>query len=138
MAEILHLKDSYSKHPHFFITFKRMDTTELAKKEKIYFVSDPGRSPINFLKCVFQSFKILLKERPDVIITTGAGVAIPPSYLAKLFFGSKIVFVESFCRIEEPSLSGRAMYPISDLFLVQWPEMLKKYGDRAIYKGAIL
>jgi len=115
-----------------------MDTSELEKKEKVYFVADPGRSPINFLKCMIQSFKAVIKEKPDVIISTGAGVAIPPCYLAKLFFNSKIIFVESFCRIEEPSLSGKFMYPISDLFLVQWPEMLKKYGDKALYRGGIL
>ena len=138
LTEMFHLKKCYSKYPHFFITFQRMDTSELSRQEKVYFVTDPGRNPINFLKCVVQSFKMLLKEKPDVVISTGAGVAIPVCYLAKLFFGSKVIFVESFCRIEEPSLSGKLTYPISDLFLVQWPEMLKKYGDKAIYKGAIV
>ncbi|GAI84775.1 unnamed protein product [marine sediment metagenome] len=115
-----------------------MDTSELSKKEKVYFVADPKRNPISFLKCVVQSFTILFKEKPDVLISTGAGVAIPACYLAKLFLGSKIVFVESFCRIKEPSLSGKFMYPISDLFLVQWPEMLEKYGDKAVYRGAVV
>lgn len=138
LTEMLHLKGCYSKFPHFFITFKRVDTSELSKKKKVYFVTDPGRNPINFLKNIFESFRVLLKEKPDVIISTGAGIAVPSCYLAKFFFGSKIVFVESFCRIEKPSLSGKFMYPISDLFLVQWPEMLDKYGDKAIYRGAIV
>lgn len=138
LTEMFHLKKCYSKRPHFFITFKRVDTSELDKQEKVYFVADPKRNPISLLKCIIQSFKALFKEKPDVMISTGAGVAIPSCYLAKLFFGSKIIFVESFCRIEEPSLSGKFMYPISDLFLVQWPEMLEKYGDKAIYGGAIV
>jgi len=137
LTETLHLKKFYSRHPHFFITFKRMDTSELTEDEKVHFVADPGRNPINFLKCAIQTFNVLLKEKPDIIISTGAGVAVPACYLAKLFFDSKIIFIESFCRVEEPSLSGKFIYPISDLFLVQWPEMLKKYGGKAVYKGAI-
>ena len=138
LAEMLHLENCYSKYRHFFITFKRIDTSELGKHEKVYFVADPGRNPINLLKCVIQSFKVLLKERPAVVISTGAGVAVPSCYLAKLLFGSKIVFVESFCRTEEPSLTGKFTYPVSDLFFVQWPEMLEKYGDKAVYRGAIV
>lgn len=138
LTEILHIKKCYSKYPHFFITFKRMDTAEIGKREKTYFVEDPGRSVIKFLKCTFQSFKILLIEKPNVIITTGAGVAVPACYLGKLFFNSKVVYIESICRIEEPSLVGRVLYPIADLFLVQWKDMLDKYGDKAIYRGAIV
>ena len=138
LTEILHIKSCYSKYPHFFITFKRVDTTELGKREKTYFVENPSRNVIKFLKCVYQSFRILLKEKPDVIMTVGAGVAVPVCYLGKLFFNSKVVYIESFCRIEEPSLSGKFMYPVSDLFLVQWPEMLNKYGKKAVYRGAIV
>lgn len=138
LTEILHIKNCYSKYPHFFITFKRVDTAELGKREKAYFVENPSRNVIKFLKCVCQSFRILLKEKPDVIMTTGAGVAVPACYLGKLFFNSKVVYIESICRIEEPSLCGRVLYPIADLFLVQWKNMLGKYGDKAIYRGAIV
>lgn len=110
---------------------------ELKKNEKVYFVEDPSRNPIKFLKCLFQTFCILKKEKPKVIISTGAGVAVPACFLGKLFFKSKIIFIESFCRIEEPSLSGKLIYPISDLFLVQWKKLLKFYG-KAIYRGSVV
>lgn len=138
LTEMLHLKPCYSKHPHFFLTFKRQDTSELAKAERTHFVADPGRSPVALLRCVAQSLSVLLKERPDVVISTGAGVAIPACYIAKFLLGAKVVFVESFCRIEEPSFSGRIVYPIANLFLVQWPEMLRRYGENAVYRGAIV
>jgi len=138
LTEEMHIKACYSKHPHFFITFRRQDTSDLSKEEKVYFVEDPGRNPVNLLKCVFQSFGILSKERPDVVISTGAGVAIPACYLAKILFGSKVVFLESFCRVEEPSFAARLVYPIADIFMVQWPQMIKKYGPKAVYKGAIV
>jgi len=120
------------------MTFKREDTSELAKREKVYFVEDPKRNIIKFLKSIVQTLSILSKESPDVVISTGAGIGVVTCYVAKLFFSTKIIFFESFCRIEEPSLSGRLAYPISDMFFVQWREMLKKYGEKAIYRGAVI
>lgn len=138
LTEITHLEKCYSKYPHFFITFKRIDTIELSRHERVYFVDDTERNPKRFINCLIQSLRILIKERPDVVISTGAGVAIPACYLAKILLKSKIIFIESFCRIEEPSLSGRIMYPVADMFLVQWKSILKKYGKKAIYRGAIV
>lgn len=138
LTELLFLKKCYSKYQRFFITFKREDTAEIAKQERVYFVEDPKRNIIRFLKSFFQTFSILSKENPDVVISTGAGVGVITCYIAKLFFGSKIIFLESFCRIEEPSFSGRLVFPIADMFFVQWKEMLQKYGEKAIYRGAIV
>jgi len=138
LTELMHLKECYSKYKRFFVTFKREDTNELAKEEKVYVVEDPKRNLIKFFKSVFQTFSILSKEHPDIVISTGAGVGVVTCYIAKLFFGSKIIFLESFCRIEEPSLSGKLVFPISDLFFVQWKELLQKYGKGAIYRGAII
>lgn len=138
LTEILQLKECYKRCHHLFITFKREDTTELSKKEKMYFVDDPKRNLLSVFKCIFQTFKIIIKEKPNVIISTGAGVALPSCYISKLFFKSKIIFVESFCRTEEPSLSGKLVYPIADLFFVQWRRLLDKYGKKAIYRGAVI
>jgi UDP-N-acetylglucosamine:LPS N-acetylglucosamine transferase len=138
LTEMMHLKKCYSGYPHFFLTFRRQDTLELRKSEKAYFVEDPGRSVIKLLKCVFQTASVLANEKPDVVISTGAGVAIPACYLAKIMLGSKLIFLESFCRVEEPSFSARLVYPIADQFFVQWPQMLRKYGSKAVYRGAIV
>ena len=137
LTEISQIKESYEKYDHFYITFRRENSKELAEKERVYFVEDPGRSVKNLIKCIFQSFKILWNEKPKVIMSTGAGVAVPTCFLGKFFFKSKIIFIESFCRIYKPSLTGRTIYPISDLFLVQWEELLKKYGDKAVFKGRV-
>lgn len=138
LTEMMHLKDCYSEHSHFFITFRRHDTTDLKRKEDVRFVDDPGRNPVKLLRCVFQTMSVLSRERPGVVISTGAGIAVPACYLAKLMFGSRVVFLESFCRVEEPSFAARLVYPIADLFMVQWPQMLRKYGPKAVYKGAIV
>ena len=138
LTEISQIYGCYSKYRRFFITFKREDTKELAKREKVYFVEDPSRNPMNFIRCLFQTFSILRKEKPNVIISTGAGVAIPACFLGKFFFKSKVIFIESFCRIKEPSLSGKLIYPIADLFFVQWKSLLDFYGKKAIYRGSVV
>lgn len=135
LTEMLQIENAYKKHDHFFVTFEREDSKALSGR--VYFVNDPKRNPFKVLKNVFQSFALLVRERPEVVITTGAGMAVPFCYLAKLF-GKKVVYIESFCRIEQPSLTGKMLYGIADLFLVQWEDLLEKYGKKACYWGKLL
>mgnify|MGYP002784857490 FL=1 len=78
---------------------------------------------------------IALLRRFDVVISAGPGLTIPVFYAAKLM-GRKTIFLESWCRAHSMSVSGKACYPIADLFFVQWPEMTKHY-PRAIYVGRL-
>ena len=135
LSELLQLEDFYKNKEHFFLTFRRPNSEELSKKEKTYFVADPKRNPIRLLVNLWQSAVVFFNEKPDVVLTTGAGVAFPIALIAKIF-GKKVIYIESFCRITEPSLSGKLFYHISDIFLVQWPEM-KKYFKRAEYYGGV-
>lgn len=137
LTEVLFLKDLFNKYDHFFVTFKRQDSIELSKKEKVYFIEDPKRNPIKLFKNIFQSLFIFLKEKPSLVISTGAGVVVPFCYFAKLF-GSKIIFIESFCRTDIPSFSGKMIYPIADLFFVQWKMLSQKYGKKAIFAGQVI
>ena len=101
-------------------------------KERVYFVNDPKRSPVKFFANAIKSLYVFLRERPDAVITTGAGVAIPFCFMAKLF-GKRLVYIESFCRVQEPSGTGRALYRIAGLFIVQWEELVDVYGKKAVY-----
>lgn len=74
-------------------------------------------------------------ERPDIIISSGAAVAVPFFYLGKLF-GSKVVYIEVFDRIDKATVTGRMVYPITDLFIVEWEEMKRVY-PKAINLGSI-
>jgi UDP-N-acetylglucosamine:LPS N-acetylglucosamine transferase len=82
-------------------------------------------------------FKILIIEKPKVVISTGAEIAIPVFYMAKLL-KIKTIFIESWCRVFEPSTTGKSIYPIADIFFVQWKQLLKKYGKKAKYEGAVI
>lgn len=136
LSEISQLKEYYSRYDHFFITFRRNDSIELAKKERVFFVVDPERNPLLFVINFFQSIKLLLREKPDAVISTGAGTAIAACIIGKVF-GKKVVFIESYCRIKEPSFSGKIIYRLNaaDLFLVQWKENLKFFPKAKYYGG---
>lgn len=133
LTELSQLKNAWKGYEHFYITFKE-ETSKYLKN--VYYITDPKRSPLKLFKNFFQSLKILIKENPDVLITTGGGIAVPGCYIGK-FLGKKIIYIESFCRTENPSLTGKLLYPVSDIFLVQWRKLLKKYGKKALYKGRI-
>jgi UDP-N-acetylglucosamine:LPS N-acetylglucosamine transferase len=136
LIEAISLYPLIRKYPNFFITVKRKQSKELLKDKKTYFVIDPKRNPLKLLLNFLQSLKILLKEKPNIIISTGASSAIPACYLGK-FFGCKIIFIESLAAVEKPSLSGRFAYPIADLFIVQWKNLLKFY-KKGIYGGQLI
>ncbi len=134
LTELLQVKEVVEGYDSFFVAFKREDTEGF--DEKLYFIEDPKRNPFKLFKNFFQSLKIIYQERPGVIITTGAGVVVPLCYIGKIF-GAKIIFIESFARITSRSLSGVFVYPIADLFFVQWESVLTKYGKKAVYGGSV-
>ncbi|MCK5494657.1 MAG: capsular biosynthesis protein, partial [Candidatus Omnitrophica bacterium] len=96
------------------------------------------KAKIMLIKTSIKAIKILIKERPDVIISTGGGeIAVPFSYIGKLL-GAKVIFIETLARITAPSGGGKLVYPVADLFLVQWESLLQKYGNKAKYWGKII
>lgn len=88
-----------------------------------------------FVKLFIKSFVLLIKKNPDVIISTGALVTYPIGLLGKLM-KKKIIYIESFARVDNASLTGKLYYRIADVFIVQWEELLQIY-PKAIYGGGI-
>jgi len=141
LKEMNRLLPIIGKHEYFYITFAEEEITS-GLKGKVYRVVNPDirnrkLGAKAFAKNFMQALMILKKEKPDVVMTSGAGVALAPCYLAKFLFGAKIIFIETSSRFDKPSLIGRMLYPIADLFLVQWPGVLKYYGKKAKYAGCL-
>lgn len=84
---------------------------------------------------IMKSFYLFFKYRPEVIITTGTHTAVPMCYIAKMF-RKKVIFIESFAKRFDANLSGKLVYPIADVFMVQWDSMLEVY-PKAICKGGL-
>lgn len=121
------LKDFWSKYDRFWVTFDKADARSALKGEILYPCYYPtNRNLKNLIKNTLLAFKVLRKERPDLIISTGAAVAVPFFYLGKLF-GAKTIYIEVFDRIDAPTVTGKLVYPVTDKFIVQWEEMKKVY-----------
>ncbi|MDK2836726.1 MAG: hypothetical protein PWP21_1503 [Thermosediminibacterales bacterium] len=128
LFHLYQLKKWWEKYDRCWVTFQKVDALSLLKGEKVYFGYFPtNRNIKNLIRNTFLAFKILRKEKPDLIISTGAGLAVPFFWVGKLFFGAKLVFIEVIDRIEIPTLTGKLVYPITDEFLLQWEEQKKSY-----------
>jgi len=103
---------------------------------RLYLVEHPRRNILNAFRNVLQSAKILWKERPHILISTGADVAVPIFVLGRLF-GATTIFIETGGSLE-PTLSGRLCYPFANLFVVQWPSRLTAFPRATLASGLLL
>lgn len=126
-------------HGDDFVLTEMSDFASVNWCGNVKYVSQINRKQVlfllKFLKLFVCSFVLFLKERPDVVVSTGALVTYPIGLIAKMF-RKKIVYIESFARVDNPSLTGRLFYKIADVFIVQWEDMLKFYPN-AVYAGGI-
>ena len=133
-TEMLQLQEAFKGHRLFVITYREKAT--LNQKNTYYLKT--WRSPTGFIVGLIKIFIIFLKERPDILFSTGSEIAVPPFYLGKFLFRTKLIYLECSAQVYQPSLTGRCVYPITDLFLVQWEFLLKKYGPKAKYVGGLI
>lgn len=136
LTHLYMLKPFWQDKERFWVTFDKQDAQSLLKDEKMYSCYYPtNRNIKNLIKNTFLAWKILRKEKPDLIISSGAAVAVPFFYLGKLF-GAKLIYIEVFDRIDKSTMTGKMVYPIVDKFIVQWNEQLKVY-PKAVNFGSI-
>lgn len=141
-SELCELDELMKRYNSFLITedHEMMQEYKKTNKSRSWYMPAGTKEHLfkflcNFPINIFKSFKAYLKVRPDVVIATGAHTTVPICYIAKLF-GKKVIFIETFANITTKTLSGKLVYPIADLFLVQWEEMLKLY-PKAKYRGGL-
>ena len=119
--------------PHAWVTLKREDSRMLEGQRVFYAHGPTERNLPNLLRNIMFAWRLMRETRPKVIVTTGAGPAVPFAWVGRLF-GAKIVYIESLTRIERPSLTYRLIRPVVSRTYVQWPE-LRLPG--ALYRGTV-
>lgn len=138
LEEITCLRPLAEGRESFLIT-ENSGQNKTAWGEQTYFFRQINRKEplflFHFLKLFIQAICLINREKPDCIISTGALVTYPFCVVCKLK-KIKIIYIESFARVDEKSLTGKLMYPIADLFLVQWEEMKELYPN-AVYAGGV-
>ena len=132
------LKPLMDKYESFIVT-EKTEYSVIEDDRKIYYLNQVNRHEktfifkmaLNFIK----SLNLFIKERPDVVISTGALATIPMCIFAKVF-KKKIIFIESFAKVNSPTLTGKLVYKFADQFYVQW-EQMKEHYPNAIFRGGI-
>lgn len=111
----------------FWVTFDKEDANTSLVGERVYHCYFPtNRNFPNLVRNSLLAMRILRKEHPDLVISSGAAVAVPFFLLGKIM-GAKTVYIEVFDRVDKSTLTGRLVCRLTDLFIVQWPEMLDVY-----------
>ena len=118
------------------MTFDKEDARSLLEGERMIPCYYPTNRSLKALIINTRlAWKVLRKEKPDLIISSGAAVAVPFFWLGKLF-GAKTMYIEVFDRIDKPTMTGKMVYPVTDKFVVEWEEMKKVY-PKAVNLGSI-
>lgn len=137
LQQMLALEPAWRGMERSWVTLAAADSEHLLAGERVTFGHGPtNRSLRNLVLNFGLAWRLLRRDRPDAILSTGAGLAVPFFLVGKLL-GMRLVYVESVTRIETISLSGRLVYRLADRFFVQWPQAAEQL-PRAEYAGSVL
>lgn len=131
------LYEWWEKHERLWVTkFDNFSNSVIAKENKIEGFFPEQRNLKNLVKNSFLSLKVIIQFKPDIIFSTGAGIAIPFFVFAKIL-KIKTVFMETFILIPRATMTGKLLYHFTDLFIVQNRKLLKTY-PKAKFWGSVL
>lgn len=132
LAQLHHLKPWWSDHERTWVTFRKPHATSLLADEEVVWAHHPTtRNARNALRNAWLAWRLLRRRRPDVVVSSGAGVAVPFFAVARLL-GIPTVYVEVYDRVDSRTLTGRLCRPLSSLFVVQWPEQQELYPGSVV------
>ena len=134
LTEIRALRPLYESRDHFYVVNDRI-TLPPDMEGRTYFIRHSERDAL-FVVNLLEAWRILRRERPALLISTGAGPIVPFALVGKLL-GIRCLYIEIGTQIESPSLTGRIMYWLADRFFYQWPA-LQRYFPKGVYGGTLL
>lgn len=132
LAQLLAMRSWWRDRDRSWVCFDKADARSQLIGERAVWAHWPTtRNLPNLLRNLLLAIHTIRRERPHVVVSTGAAVAFPFFLVARLM-RIPTVFIEVYDRVDSRTLSGRLCLPISTHFLVQWPE------QQALYRGSIL
>jgi UDP-N-acetylglucosamine:LPS N-acetylglucosamine transferase len=136
LLQLVALREVWCDTSRAWVTFDKSDARSLLQGEDVAYAHGPtNRSIKNLLRNLWLARRVVRARRPRVILTTGAGVAVPFAWIGRLY-GARVVYVESFTRIEGPSMSCRMIAPVAERVYAQWPELARAM-PAARYEGSL-
>ena len=137
ISQLLKLAASWDGYETFCVTTTEVVRNNLGKLGEVYVVGECNRQhPLRVFAVFLRCLRIVFKEKPDVVISTGAAAGCMLCFIGKII-GAKVVWIDSITNVERISLSGRMVRYIADLFLVQWPELAGRY-KRIEFVGTVI
>jgi UDP-N-acetylglucosamine:LPS N-acetylglucosamine transferase len=134
LTEVRMLKAAYEKYDHFYVINEKILLSP-DMEGKTHFIRHSERDLLFFVN-LWEAWRILRRERPHLILSTGAGPVVPFALVGKIL-GIPSVYVEEMNRITAPSLTGRIMYYLADRFFYQWPR-LARFFPKGVYGGSLV
>lgn len=134
----MRLVPAFDGHPMVFVTVQReyCDQTKQYPGAKFYTVFDVTRwNKVRWIQTVLKLLYILIRERPGVVVSTGALPGYFALRLGKLM-GARTVWVDSIANVEELSKSGQMIGKHASLWLTQWEHLASEDGPA--YRGAVI
>lgn len=142
VRQLLDLEPAWGPHDYFFVSEDTALTQSIAKQHRTLFVphfalgqarlGKPLRMAVSGVRNFFASAKIVIAERPDVVITTGAGAVFWSVIWARIF-GARIILVESFARFNAPSVFGKLTAPLAHHKIAQSGALSKHWPDAKVF-----
>lgn len=142
VRQLLDMEPAWSQHDSFFLSEDTALSRSIGEKHRTLFVPHfalgqarlgaPIKMAAAAVRNFFASGRIILRERPQVLISTGAGAVFFALVWARLI-GAKIVVIESFARFDKPSVFGRLSAPLAHCKVVQSEALAPYWPDAAIF-----
>ena len=130
------LREAWEGFDRIWVTFDAGDSRALLAGEEVVHAHSPtNRNVPNLLRNIVLAARVVRRVRPFAVVTTGAGVAVPFVWIARLL-GATVVYVETLSRIDRPSLSYRLVAPAVSRTYVQWSE-LQRALPRSRFCGTV-
>jgi UDP-N-acetylglucosamine:LPS N-acetylglucosamine transferase len=136
LAQLVRLQGYWRSFDTTWVSFDTADARSRLADDRVVFGFWPTtRNLPNAVRNLALAWRMLRHERPDLVVTAGAGIGVPFVFLARVL-GIRTVFLEVYDRIDSPTLSGRLCHRVVDLFLVQWEEQ-RRFYPRAVVAGPV-
>ncbi len=127
LTQLYRLRPWWQRHERLWVTCPGAQAESLLAGEEWIPAHFPTtRNIFNAVRNTGLAVRLLRAQRPDVLVSDGAGVAFPFFVVARAL-GIRTVYLEVYDRISRPTLTGRLCYPLAELFLLQWPEQAASY-----------
>lgn len=127
LAQLVAMRDIWDQSDRAWVTFHKSDAISTLDGERCYWCHYPTNRHIgNLIRNLGLALRVLWHERPDIVLSTGAGAAIPYFILGRIF-GAILVYVEVYDRIDSPTITGKIAAKVSHVFALQWPEQQRHY-----------